>query len=109
MSATTCYSSLEISFRLINQDCSATEGTDGAVSLLIERLPPDVFIGSPVSLTVEPLTISQAITQGLLADEGDDDPLAPVRAGEELYGHDFNNYFIYINTLPVQTFAQWKL
>ncbi len=54
-----------------------------ALSVVIQR-PQDIFLANPVTLSVSPLTIPQAIARGLLDDEDSDNPFSPERAGKNI-------------------------
>lgn len=61
---------------------SAIEGVDPAVPVRIES-SQGILIANEITLTVSPLTIAQAIMQGLLEDEDTDDNLSPRRASKK--------------------------
>ena len=72
--------SLDVSFQLSKANYRAMEGTDDFVSLRISK-EAGVFIANPVEFRVTPLTIKQALDQGVIPTFENETANSPNRAG----------------------------
>lgn len=66
---------------LSNSGFSATEGPNAVIPVMVAGTM-GIRLANPVNLTVTPLTVFQAVNQGLTIEEVNDDPNSPVKASK---------------------------
>lgn len=70
-----------VQLRFQEADFTAAEGTDNAVVVTVEKDSP---IASPLTFSVAPFTIEEALTAGIISEFEPENPLSPNRASEEI-------------------------
>ena len=74
---------LDVTFELSEADYRATEGTNDFMPVIISK-EAGVFIANPVEFRITPLTVQQALDQGVIKEFEKLDPNSPNRAGQDI-------------------------
>ena len=74
------YHSIGVSFQLSETDYREPEGLNAMMPVIISKAS-EVFIANPVTFMVIPLTVDQALAQGMIESFEAEDPFSPNRAG----------------------------
>ena len=69
-----------ISFQLSEEDYGETE--NAVMPVRITRSPPDVVLANPVTFSVTPLTVEQALEEGVITDFPNENLDSPNRASK---------------------------
>ena len=73
---------LDISFQLSGETYRIVEAPSGAMQVVIEKMDRNILLANPITFMVQPLTVDQALAQGVIAEFELLDPFSPNRAGE---------------------------
>ena len=71
---------IAVTFQLSEADYREPEGPNAMMPVIISKAS-DVFIANPVTFMVIPLTVGQALAQGVIESFEAEDPFSPNRAG----------------------------